>query len=494
MNKQRTLLIALLAAVQLCTACGISDSPGDVTTTDQQTVDAVLSTTEAAETTIAGPDIPAIDGGGDEFRMLGRSVDNTFPIHEFMITEVTGDTVDNAVYKRNRYLEDKYKIKIVADEATATEIRETMQRNIQANDSTYDLYMPSIRNAFILTLEGALYNIEDIPYVNIDNPWWQARMLDNFSISNANFFLIGDMNPSIFNAIGVIYLNEKVAEDNNIPNVYQTVRDGKWTLDLMHEYSTAVTRDLDGDQIVGITDMWGFITGNFAWQTLFYGSGESFSAKNSQDIPSLTWDTEKNINVITKITELLNDESATLLTNQAQFKGVNAQATFKENRALFRQEYIYNIYQIRDMETNFGLLPAPKYDESQTNYYSAVHTTHSSATCVPTTNNRIELTGAILEDMAYQSYITIRPAFYDNTLVGRFARNEDTVEMLNLIYANINTDLSLAMATTGLTIDADMRAIYTEDRSEFMSAIAASKELNATIIETNVSKILELLK
>lgn len=79
MNKQRTLLIALLAAVQLCTACGISDSPGDVTTTDQQTVDAVLSTTEAAETTIAGPDIPAIDGGGDEFRMLGRSVDNTSP-------------------------------------------------------------------------------------------------------------------------------------------------------------------------------------------------------------------------------------------------------------------------------------------------------------------------------------------------------------------------------------------------------------------------------
>lgn len=498
MNKKRTLCIVLLVALHLFASCGKAgaDMSADTTTqaTSATTTTAVEETTLPAETEIPAPEIEPIDGGNTEFRVMVRSLDNTFPISELSADAPTGEVMNDAVYERNCFIEEKYHVKLVSQAGTATEIRETMQQNIAAGDSTYDLYMPSIRNAFILTLEGKLVNIDDIPHVNINNPWWQTQMLDNFSISNQNFFLVGDMNISIFNAIGTIYLNQQVAEDNQIPNLYQTVRDGKWTIDLMHEYSLRVTHDLNGDNVLNGNDVYGFVTGNFAWQTIFYGSGEGFVLKDNDDIPYLTWDTEKNINVITKMTDLLNDENATLLSNQSRFSGSNVKASFMENRALFRCEYVYNLYEIRDMVTDFGMLPAPKYDEAQETYYSAMHTTHSSATCVPTTNNRMELTGAILEDMAYQSYKIIRPAFYDITLTGKFARNEDTVEMLDIMYANINTDLSLAMATTGLTIDSTMRAIYTDDKSEFISAINAVKKANELTIQMNVQKLLKRLK
>lgn len=495
MNKKHTWAIVLLAVLLFLTACG-----GSVTPAETEATQATAATTTATETTLPaetelpGPQIEAIDGGNTEFRVMVRSLDKTFPISELSAAAPTGEVMNDAVYERNCFIEEKYNVKLVSQDGTATEIREAMQQNIAAGDSTYDLYMPSIRNAFILTLEGKLVDVEDIPHVDIENPWWQTQMLDNFSISNTNFFLVGDMNISIFNAIGTIYLNQKVAEDNQIPNIYQTVRDGKWTIDLMHEYCLKVTHDLNGDLIIDGSDVFGFVTGNFAWQTIFYGSGEGFVLKDNDDIPYLTWDTEKNINVITKMTELLNDENATLMSNQERFKGANVKASFMENRALFRCEYVYNLYEIRDMQTDFGMLPAPKYDETQDTYYSAMHTTHSSATCVPTTNNRMELTGAILEDMAYQSYKIVRPAFYDITLTGKFARNEDTVEMLDIMYANINTDLSLAMATTGLTIDKDMRAIYTDDKSEFISAIATVKKANEITIQMNVQKFLSRLK
>ena len=107
---------------------------------------------------------------------------------------------------------------------------------------------------------------------------------------------------------------------------------------------------------------------------------------------------------------------------------------------------------------------------------------------------RHDLTGAILEDAAYQSYLRIRPAYYDVTLQGKLARNEDTVEMLNIMLSHLNPDLSVAMVGAGLTIDTDMRSIYSNDLDQYTSVIKASAKVNATLLEKAVAKISGLKK
>ncbi len=126
------------------------------------------STTAAPETTLPEteppkPDVPAIDGKGENFNILSRKEDGSFPNAEFMVFESKlGDTMNEAVDKRNRIIEEKYKVKIVASEVATADVRTAVQTQIQAQDTTYDLVLPTIRNAFILALEGSLYNVKDI--------------------------------------------------------------------------------------------------------------------------------------------------------------------------------------------------------------------------------------------------------------------------------------------------------------------------------------------
>jgi len=48
----------------------------------------------------------------------------------------------------------------------------------------------------------------------------------------------------------------------------------------------------------------------------------------------------------------------------------------------------------------------------------------------------------ILEDMAFYSMDTVRPAYYDKMLEGRLAASEDDREMLEIVTTNISYNLA----------------------------------------------------
>ncbi len=509
MNKMRSILIMLLAALLMLTACGKTpaetttappDSPSDPaaqTTTAADpgaTTSATTAETEPAETGPAAPEITAIDGGNAEFRILGRksgSDEYYLPYAEFKVEMQNGDVMNDAVYTRNIFLEEKYNIKIVADEDTVENVKKAVQTNILANDATYDIYMPTTEHAFSLVLEGCFYENTDIPYVNVEKPWWMGETMDNLSIKNKNYFLLGDIAFSNFIASSSIYFNHVLANENNVPDMYQLVRDGKWTYEKMHEICVGITRDLNGDGIMNGEDQWGVQPSNFTWQPLYFGSGSSLVEKDSNDVPYLSWDSEKNMAVFDRLFTFLNDSNGSAVISQQHFKDVkigNNRDNFLAGRSLFRIEQLYGLSQIREAEFEYGILPAPKYDEAQEFYYSYVHPKQSQAICIPITNTRLELTGAILEDGAYQSYQTVRPAYYDVTLTGKLARNEDTVEMLTIMLAHLNPDLSVALVGAGLKIDTTMRGILDKDLDEYASLIKASIGAESKILEGVVTK------
>ena len=510
MNKMSKILIALLAVMLVLTACG--KSPAETTAATGGTTDPVATTsatdpdattsaateeTVPAETEPPAPEIAAIDGGNTEFRILGRksgSDEYYLPYAEFMVETQTGDVMNDAVYTRNMFLEEKYNIKIVAAEDTTGNVKKAVQTNVLANDATYDIYMPTTEHAFGLALEGLFYEIDNIQYIDIEKPWWMGETLSNLSILNDNYFLLGDIAFSNFIASSSITFNQVLATEYQVEDMYQLVRDGKWTIDKMHEICLQITRDLDGDGDIDNSDLWGASISNFVWQPIYFGSGVNLIEKDNTDTPYLVWDSERNMAVIDRMTAFLNDGNAVLVSQQHSDWKVDNRKNFMESRSLFRVEQLYGLSQIREAEFEYGILPAPKYDEEQELYYSYVHPGQSQAICIPITNTRLDLTGAILEDAAYQSYRSIRPAYYDVTLTGKLARNEDTVEMLDIMLANLNPDLSVPMKGAGLTIDTDMRSIYTKDLDEYTSLIKASVQANTTLLKNIVAKIADLKK
>ena len=232
-----------------------------------------------------------------------------------------------------------------------------------------------------------------------------------------------------------------------------------------------------------------------------YGlTGRAVREGNYARLVLLDWDSEKNVGIITHVISLLNDHESVMLVNQnaelqSKYGGIGEAsiAMFREDRALFWIEMIYASAQQRDMNSDFGFLPMPKYDDRQESYMSYMHMGWSTTSAVPVTNDDHDLTGRLLEDMAWKSSETVRPAYYDRTLQGKISRDDDSGEMLDIIYSGLNIDPSIIMAAS-LPIDAKMRGFLIDGKDSFISEIAANKEKCVGLIEkinTTVEEVLQ---
>ena len=106
---------------------------------------------------------------------------------------------------------------------------------------------------------------------------------------------------------------------------------------------------------------------------------------------------------------------------------------------MFMDVSFFHIGTLRDMETDFGVLPYPKYDEAQKEYYSRV--SYYWANIIPVTNTKLDMTGAILEALNCESANYVVPAYYNIALKTKYSRDEESAAMLDLIFENRVVDL-----------------------------------------------------
>ena len=96
-----------------------------------------------------------------------------------------------------------------------------------------------------------------------------------------------------------------------------------------------------------------------------------------------------------------------------------------------------------------------------------------------------------LEDLAYQSSLKILPAYYDVTLKGKVSRDNDSGDMLDIIYSNIKLDLTILLAEQ-LPVDTNMRNFLINNTTDFVSTIASLKSQCETKLQKDVETILAL--
>ncbi|MBO5218257.1 MAG: hypothetical protein J6C52_02425, partial [Clostridia bacterium] len=103
------LLIAMFAGM---TACGESGGNEVTDTTAGDT-----TTAEPVETGIPEPELPALDYGGATFTFLIRGRKATSYYERYVYTdEMNGEIVNDAVFDRNRAVEEKFNLKIAVVE------------------------------------------------------------------------------------------------------------------------------------------------------------------------------------------------------------------------------------------------------------------------------------------------------------------------------------------------------------------------------------------
>ena len=155
---------------------------------------------------------------------------------------------------------------------------------------------------------------------------------------------------------------------------------------------------------------------------------------------------------------------------------------FANSQSLFIDTTFFAIEKMRAMETDFGIIPYPKLNETQKDYVSRIE--YYFTTQVAIINPDIDRAGIMLEALNSYSAKTIIPAFYEIALKTKHARDDDSAEMLDLILDTLVIDIGDTTLCDRIR-DGFMAAMFERNDRNLASRI----ERTETIIQRFVDNI-----
>jgi len=431
------LILSVTVSVVLSSCSDGSDTPNDNAGVNQNAESGAESIAETEP--VITYDVPDMDCDGYEFTVMVReSYLGVYWVTNDVFADVqTGEPINDAVYIRNRLLEEKFNINI--NEVIKGDMPGAVQMSIQAGDDDYDVCYPIMQNAGSMIQRGHLINLYDVPHMNFDKPWWDKTINDTLTIGNKLYAAAGSITMMTNDATWAVLFNKDLTEGFALEDHYQIVKDGKWTLDVLYTNSKAATRDLNGDGEITETDQWGAVHQHECAFTYYAASGQKAVVKNSDDLPVLDFNNDRTISVLDKVIAFMSDGEAQIKADDYSGKYANpwdeiTTKVFNESRALYLITNFDMVKTLRNMEASFGIIPLPKYDAAQTEYYNTMQYNNATLICIPLSASNLERSGAILEAWAAESVSTVTKAYYDITLKGKVMRDDESSEMLDVIF------------------------------------------------------------
>ena len=463
---KKVILFLLTAALLLSASCGEASVDGKTTTPDSSGDDIKESDSAATETELSD-DLGKYDFGGRSFSIYTRTTPLFYPYLDRQ--EATGDTIDDAVYNRNRKLEERFNF--IFDEQYydyTVEGNDAPRKLLLAGDDTYQLYVGRCVHMFNYASEGYFYKIDDLTAINAEKPYWNSQLYDNLSIGNAHYFAVGDFNISAFDFTHVLLFNKKMIDDLNLGDIYSTVLDGKWTFDRFGEMSRAAVSDVNGDSVMDENDQYGYTSLGKQVLPGFWIAGGALSMKKDDGQLVYTAPTDqKFIDVCQKVFEITWNDNIWHRVPITVDREEEMQM-FCDGKALFTDSSCFQISLTRDAATDFGIIPYPKYDETQDKYYSRIEGCELFG--VPLTNTDPEMTSVILEAMACESRKIVIPAYYEVALKVKFTRDEESSKMLDIAFENRVFDYGDTILCEEFR-DGVMRQAFAKDNRDIVSTL-----------------------
>ncbi len=441
--KRRLSLILCLAIALSITGCQNESNPGNETTPSQNN-----DVTTAPENTYTPDDreywepIKAENLGGD-FTV------GVYQEHNFDVEEENGDTINDAIYARNLAVEQLYGVEI---SETITD-RGKFQSMVLAADDSIDVCMASLtREAANFSTADLLIDLGTIDSMNLDAEWWDQNLLSEVAPAGKRFFCAGDIDYILYSRAVILTFNKQKLADIYDEDIYQLVKDGKWTFDVFDKLQRNSTQDLNGDGKMDDKDSYGIINSSIHATMLYYASGERILTPNKSGGYDITMNSVRGNNVISRLFEItLGSEEYCYNTDKVNQDGIweRVRAMFRNEQALFQSTVLYNIINQRSMESDFGVLPYPKYDEAQSGYYSATANANK-VFVVPKSVSDTDRIGKIMNALCFEGRFTVKKAFYDEALGVKFIRDDESKDMLDIIFDSVIFDVGYIFNPGGL--------------------------------------------
>ena len=433
----------LIASITTLTSC--SPEPGGTNPADPK-INQIISDDGGEEIAEIDADdvykLPDMDLGGCEMRLVTISNED-WAITDLEVQEENGEPVNDAIYRRNRQIEEALNVSIKEIPSGITP-HDKLKKSVDAGLDEYDIMFAHAVSGGPMASNGYYTNLLDIASLNLDRPYWDQGAVKSFELMNKLYFTTSDACLMTSESIWVLYFNKKIHQNMGLDDPYKMVRENKWTIDAMYSIARQAAIDIDGDGVFTEADQWGMSSWGLAFLHLLGGQGEHLVKKDQNGYPALVEPYDRFVSAYSKVRSL-TDKAGGLYLEAGALKGSeydHATKTFMKDMALFCAEVLGWSRIFREMTADFGILPHPKYDENQTAYYhGTAHVVPIFA--IPITNPDPERTGVFIDALTALSATTITPAYYTISLEGKFTRDEDSIEMLDIIRSSRNYDLAV---------------------------------------------------
>lgn len=423
--KKIVSIIILLSMIVTLVACGGNDkdTSNDAYVTDASGEATAFSTVRKADYDGYAVKILYMNAAGMD--------------RDFKAEKLDGSVWNDKVYERNLLVSDTYNVTLSIEQMGTAEVTTLIRNTSLAGDSPYDVYGLQRPN-LTLSYEGLLYDMSTVKDIDLTQEWWDQNWVDTMSVNGHLYSLVGDISPSTLQYASSLAFNKVLFANNGLEEPYDLVRQGKWTYEEYFKYVSGVSQDLNEDQTYDEDDYLGVVGwGTEASYTLFYGMDISFARVNKSGNIALGYNNEKLIDIYEKVYRLwITENNYIRLSTGGTNAFDNLQkviSVFKEDRALFLDSVLYMIGDyVSDMESDYGILPMPKYSEDQKEYCSYV------GYVIPTTAMAVnvsdpDMIGNIIEACCTSAYDIITPSVYEIITKLQNVRDPDSAEMVDII-------------------------------------------------------------
>jgi len=487
--KKRILSALLLAAMMLTpvlTSC--SETPGqgetDTSAASVETTPAAGESEVETEEPKLTDQIEAKDYNDYEFNYLaiqGGRGGSRFE-DEMWVEEDSADVILSAVYNRNLLLEERLGIKISI--TPSTNLYGDISNSVTSGDNSYDLCGPYKADANSLALQGVLrdWNTLDIDY---SQNWWSQGAVEKLNILGHQFWMSGSILITEIDDTLAMFYNKEVGKNYGLEDIYSIVLENKWTIDKFMEMTSAVSDDANGDgRMKPGDDVLGYVQDPASMTNNWFFAADLMNCQITEDgVFSFNVDAERVQGLLDKLAPYFQTDN--VYSGLELYQGM---PYFKEDKIYIYAIILYNMEDLRDMDSDFGVIPYPMYDEAQGRYITHVGLASPILTIPLINTEDDERLSDILTSMAMASKERMIPAYYEVALKDKIARDPDSATMLDIIVDSKTYDITYM---NGLGLISTGASLITKGSTNFASSWAKMTARNEKIFQKTIDKYLE---
>ncbi len=385
-------------------------------------------------------DFPDADYEEEDFKFLWYGPEGDYADAYIWSDGISGDAIGDAVAERNRLVEERYNVTVSAEECGP--MGEAVTR-MQAGQVDFDVIYEWGTRSVSTALDGMLYDFQDLPNIDLEASYWVPGAVDDLTVCDNMFIATNYITMNSFSWGGMLYFNKQLMDKMNYTYPYDYVETNTWLMDVYLQMITDSEEDVNGDGKMDIEDQYGAFSSGHE-EVIYYlphvednGNGTYTAIGYTEGLVARYNDYKRKIDNASSISyeDVWNQVDQTIA--ETSHMAVRF-AVFGENHSLFLGGTIDISKELTNMQADYGVVPYPKM-ESNDEYRTSIDTNAPMFT-LPGALEDPEMTGMILEYMAYESEENLLPAYYDTTIKTKRMQDTRDYDMLDIIRTSAHYD------------------------------------------------------